>query len=84
MADWEITATTVYCEAVDDEVTLLIDFGGTTTCTGQQRFDCPDKENARLLEEKTRQAGRVLTCAGTDCTIISQYRTRILTEANPG
>ena len=31
MVNWQVTATTIYCDAVDDEITLLVyklSFGG--------------------------------------------------------
>lgn len=80
MVEWKTTAATIYCESVDDEITLLVAADGATACTGQQRFGNPDKENARLLEEKARQAGRTLACTGPDCTIITRYRTKLLNQ----
>ena len=77
MPDWEITASTVYCEAVEDEVTLLVSNDGQVTCTGQQRFQNPDRENTRYLAVKGRRFGKRLNCPGIDCSVIREYKLKI-------
>jgi hypothetical protein len=74
MADWQITATTIYCEDVDDEVTLLIYGDGTSRCTGHQKYAHPDKETSRAIKKKRRQSGRQMGCRDTDCRRIIEYR----------
>jgi hypothetical protein len=74
MADWQITATTIYCEDVDDEVTLLVYGDGTSKCTGQGKYARPDKETARIMKKKGQQSGKRLACRGDDCRRISEYR----------
>ena len=83
MSDWETTATTVYCEAIDDEVTLLFSRDGQVTCTGQQRYQNPDDANARRLAEKSGVAGRKLACTGTGCDLVAKYVTEFLRESTP-
>ena len=80
MADWEITATTIYCDAVDDEVTLIVSADGTVRCTGQQKYDGPDKETARAMKKKSQQSGKLLGCAGDECSTVVQYRDSLLGE----
>jgi hypothetical protein len=76
--DWEITATTVYCDAVDDEVTLMIYADGTSKCTGRQKYIKPDKETSRAIKKKSRQQGKHLGCRENDCPMLNQYRDRLL------
>jgi hypothetical protein len=76
--DWEITATTVYCDAVDDEVTLLIYADGTSRCTGRQKYAKPDKETSRAIKNKSRRQGKQLGCSDNDCSRVSQYRDSLL------
>jgi hypothetical protein len=76
--DWEITATTVYCEAVDDEVTLIIYADGTSSCTGRDQYIKPDKETSRSMKKNSRRQGKLLACRDSDCTIVSDYRDNIL------
>jgi hypothetical protein len=68
--DWEITATTVYCDAVDDEVTLIVYADGTSLCTGRDKYS--EKKVKRPAKTKNRE------CTGVDCTILNQYRDSLL------
>jgi hypothetical protein len=83
MADWELTATTIYCEAVDDEVTLLLSADGTCRCTGRQKYERPGKEAARSMQSKGRRLGRTLGCSPAECDIIVRYRKTMLGEEEP-
>ena len=78
MADWQITATTIYCADVDDEVTLLIYSDGASKCTGHQKYARPDKETARLIKKKNRQSGKPPGCSGPGCRLIAEYRKKWL------
>ncbi len=80
MADWVITATTVYCDAVDDEVTLMVYGDGTSKCTGYDKYAKPDKETARSIKIKGRRTGRQLRCDGPECNMVTQYRDKLLAE----
>lgn len=80
MADWKITATTIYCPAVDDEVTLMVYRDFSIKCTGNNRYREPGKETARLLAKKSKRLGRTLACPGTDCPQASAYRERLAQE----
>jgi len=77
MADWQITATTIYCAEVDDEVTLLIYGDGTSKCTGQQKYARPDKET-KAMRKKSKQAGKPLSCRGAGCDRVIEYRKKWL------
>ncbi len=68
MADWQVTATTIFCEAVDDEVTLIINPSGEVTCTGRQKYENPDKEAAKTMKQKSKSAHKPLKCLGDSCT----------------
>jgi hypothetical protein len=74
--DWEITATTVNCDAVDDEVTLIIYVDGTCKCTGRDKYAQPDKETARVIKKKSRRVKLVGCCQG-DCPRLQQYREQV-------
>jgi hypothetical protein len=76
--DWEITATTIYCEAVDDEVTLIINADGTSRCTGRDKYLKPDKETARAMRKKSRRQPKAMACRDNECTIVKDYRDNIL------
>ena len=74
MADWQITATTIYCEDIDDEVTLLVYGDGAAKCTGCQKYAQPDNDTARNIKKKGRQSGKRLACSGAACRRIEENR----------
>jgi hypothetical protein len=78
MVDWEVTATTIYCEAVDDEVTLIVTQDGNVKCTGQQKYTKSGKETSRTMKMKSRQLGKQLACEGIACPRVTQYRDGLL------
>lgn len=80
MADWQITATTIYCEDVDDEVTVIVQRDGTVRCVGFARYGKLDKDTARMMEQKSRQLQRRLECTGPECHRVTDYRDRLLAE----
>jgi hypothetical protein len=78
MADWQVTATTIFCEYVDDEVTLLIYGDGASKCTGQAKYAHLDKETAKTMKKKSKQSGKALGCREVDCPRLSEYRKKWL------
>jgi hypothetical protein len=80
--DWELTATTVYCDAVDDEVTLILNADGTLKCTGRDKYLKPDKETSRTMRKKSQRRRKPLACRDNECTIIIDYRNNILGNEN--
>ncbi len=54
-ANWQVTATTVYCDAVDDEVTLLVYKDWSTKCTGYSKYGEPGREIVSVLSKKSNQ-----------------------------
>lgn len=80
MLDWQVTATTIYCDAIDDEVTLLVYKDGSAQCTAYQRYGKPDKETVKLMREKERQLKRRLACEGLECYRLVQYRDKLFGE----
>ena len=81
MVDWEITVTTVYCNSIDEEVTLVVNEDGAWRCTGQQRYDQPGKDAARLLKRKSKMTGKSLNCLGKKCPAAKGYWDGLLSES---
>jgi len=79
MIDWELTATTIYCESVGDEVTLLVSDDGACRCTGRRKYAGPDEATSR----KGRKPGRPV-CAPAECAIMVRYREKVLGEDGSG
>jgi len=80
MVDWEVTATTIYCNSVDDEVTIIVHGDGAVKCTGRQKYEKPGKEVKKTFKDKNRSTGRVLKCLAESCTAVTQYRDKLLSE----
>jgi hypothetical protein len=80
MPDWQITAKTIFCESVDDEVTWLVYRNGTTRCTGCRKYSQPNDITRKVIREKTRRLKRPITCEGENCPDISVYKDQILGE----
>ena len=80
MVDWEITATTIFCEAVDDEITIIVSGDGTVKCTGRQKYEIPKKEIAKELNKKSNLMGKQLKCKGDECATVTQHRDKLLGE----
>ena len=80
MVDWKLTATTIYCDAVDDEVTLIIYQDWSLKCTGYDRYHQPDRETSKLMKSKSRRLQRKLECEGQDCSRVVQYKNKLSAE----
>ena len=81
MADWQVTATTIYCDAVDDEVTILVYKDGSIRCTGYKKYvENPDKETAQVLKKKAKRLGRNLKCEGPQDFRVTSYRDKLTAE----
>ncbi|GAI53665.1 unnamed protein product [marine sediment metagenome] len=85
MVNWQVTAATIYCDAVDDEVTLLVYKDRSAKCTGYQKYGKPDKETAEVIGKKSKQLKRRLECEGQECHRVIRYRDKLFArEASKG
>jgi hypothetical protein len=80
MTDWQITAKTIFCEAVDDEVTILLYKDGTARCTGSRKYNQPNDITRTLVKEKQSKLKRHIQCEGEDCPRVSGYKNQIMAE----
>ncbi len=80
MVNWQVTATTIYCDAVDDEVTIMVYKDWTVKCTGQSKYGKSGKDAIDLLSKKSRRLKQQLECAGTECYRLTQYKEKLLSE----
>lgn len=80
MVNWKVTATTIYCDAVDDEVTLLVYKDGSAKCIAYTKYGKPDKETLNLLKKKSNRLKRNLECDGPECYRVIQYRDKLFAE----
>ncbi|MFC1913715.1 hypothetical protein ACFLXF_00335 [Chloroflexota bacterium] len=80
MVTWQVTATTIYCDAVDDDVTLIVYKDGSAKCAGYPKYAKPSKEVAKLLKKKGKQSGHNLECEGPECPRVIKYRDKLFAE----
>ena len=71
--DWQVTATTLYCEAVADEVTVLVYPDWSVKCTGLNKYRNSDTSGKKLMK---KSAG----CTGIDCQVVTTYLNKLKSE----
>lgn len=79
MVDWQITATTFYCEAVADEVTLLVKPDWSVTCTGLIKYTSNRAASIELVK-RALQMQKSLDCKGIDCPFVTEYKIKLQAE----
>jgi len=73
--DWQVTAKTIYCDAVDDDVTIMVYKDWSTRCTGYKKYvESLNKETAKMLKRKAKRLGRNLRCEGPLDYRVADYR----------
>lgn len=81
MTGWQLTATTIYCDAVDDDVTIMVYKDWSTTCTGYKKYgEILNKETAKTLKKKAKRLGRNLGCEGPLDHRVTDYRDKLMAE----
>ncbi len=80
MTDWSVTAKTIYCDAVDDEVTLVVNRDKSARCTAYGKYGEPDRDTVKLLALKGKEGGKTLACEGPECKRLTAYRDALFSE----
>ena len=80
MVNWQVTATTVYCDAVDDDVTVMVYKDSSVKCTGYDKYREPSKEIRKQMERQGKRINRKLECEGLECHRITQYKDKLFAE----
>ena len=80
MVNWQVTATTIHCDAVGDAVTIIINSDWSVRCTGYQKYFQPSREDARTLKRRSEELSRRLACEGLECHRVVQYHDKIKAE----
>ena len=79
--DWQVTATTIYCDAVDDDVTVIVYKDWSMRCTGYQKYlESPTREALQELGAKSKNSGRKLKCEGPEDYRVTDYRDKLRAE----
>jgi hypothetical protein len=80
MTDWQTTAKTIYCDAVDDEVTILIFKDFSVHCTGCNKYSKPNDITTGIVKEKSRKLKKLIKCQGEQCARVIEYKNKIQAE----
>ncbi len=77
--DWQLTATTIYCDAVDDDVTIMIYQDCSARCIGYRKYvENLNKETAKILKREARRLSRNLGCEGLLDHGVTDYTDRLV------
>jgi len=72
MVNWQITAASLICEDIGEEVTIIVSKDWSVVCTGQKKHSKSGKQPQR--------GG----CTGLKCRQITQYKEKLLSEEREG
>jgi len=82
---WQVTATTIYCDAVDDEATLIVKYDEkSVVCTAYPKYGQPYKKLTSRMAGRSQKLGRHLKCEGPMCRRMVEYRNRLFAEDEEG
>jgi len=76
-AAWQVTATTIYCEIINDYVTIMVYNDWHSKCTWCEKNKQPTGVGHKL---SGNMRARVDKCLGPECKYISDYRDKLIKE----
>jgi hypothetical protein len=78
---WQLTATTIHCDAIDEEVTIIVSSEWKTTCTGFKKYgENTSADAARALLDKSNKIHKPLACEGPTDFRITDYVAKLMRE----
>jgi hypothetical protein len=82
MSDWKVTAGTINCRAVADEVTIIVKNDWSVQCSGFDKLKNSRRAQLQMVE-RSLDLKRTLDCKGMQCKQISDYLEKLQAEENP-
>lgn len=79
MADWQATAVTIHCDAVADDVTIIVYPDWSTKCTGLDKYTS-SREAGLVLVQRSLDLRLSLNCLEGDCPRIPEYVEKLRSE----
>ena len=76
MVSWQVTAATLRCDVIGEEVTLLVHKDWSVKCTAYSKY--------AATGENARKNGHSPQCHGTDCQLATEYRKKLQAEEEEG
>ena len=78
-AMWQITATTIRCDLVDDFVTVMVHKDWSPQCAWYNRHKKKALENRRQKFDRSMRL-KMEKCQGPECSYVTGYRDRLIKE----
>ena len=78
-AAWQITATTIRCDLVDDFVTIMVNKDWSTKCAWYNRYKHQALEGKKQKFDKKIRP-KIETCQGPECSYVTDYRDKLIKE----
>ena len=79
--DWKITAATINCPAVADEVTVIVKNDWSVSCSGFDKLKTSRRAQLQMVE-RSLDLKCTLDCKGMQCRQITDYLDKLRAEAN--
>ena len=78
-AGWKTTATTIYCNLVEDEISIIVNKDWTYSCAWYNRY------KYRAAQDKNSHFDRKITnkfdtCTGPNCSYVTGYIDKLIQE----
>jgi hypothetical protein len=80
MTEWQTTAKTIYCDAVDDEVTILVFKDFAVHCTGYKKYSELNDVTLNIIKAKSSKLKHPVKCEGEGCPRVLGYKEKIRAE----
>lgn len=78
-AKWQITATTIRCDLVDDFVTVMVNKDWSARCAWYGRHKQKALEGKKQKFDKDMKL-KIEKCAGPECAYVTDYRDKLIKE----
>ncbi len=79
MVGWQVTAVTVNCDFVAEEVTIIVKNDWSVKCTGFEKY-CQSREQQLQLLQRSLALKCTLGCKGLQCPKITEYIKKLQAE----
>ena len=81
MTNWQVTATTIYCDVVGTEVTIMVFKDWSTKCAICEDYgEEITKKKVKTLKKKGRKLSREMKCEASMCPKVIEYRDKLFAE----
>jgi hypothetical protein len=78
-ANWQITAITIHCDCIADDVTIMVDKDWTTRCAWYRRYKHNAPGDRKQKFDKTVKL-MIAKCLGPECPLALKYRDRLIQD----